>query len=258
MRLFLLLFLVLNFRLHAFTLNNSQNLKFSSEKVKIHIADNCQNLNFTNEELLNIATESVDDFWNTVASSRIKFEAGSIMNVSSAFYTEAICQNSANGCEPNANLKVTNGILIACNVSAGNFSNNNVLGTTVPNNISGSTINGALIVLNDNINSELINKSAYELKSIIAHEIGHAFGLGHTNINDALMYYATMDKRVALGRDDIDGITYLYPADRPKALSCASIDLGANNHSNWWSGFLVGLGFIFLLTQLKKRVMSYI
>lgn len=253
---FFLLFLALSFNAHAFTLNNTQNLRFASDKVKVNIASNCQNLNFTNEELLNIVETGVDSFWNTVSTSRLKLEKGAIVNVSNAFYTEDICQSSPNGCDPNPNLKVASGILIACNTSAGNFSSNNVLATTVPNNISGATINGALIVLNDNVNSELTNKNAYELRSIFAHEIGHAFGLGHTSINDALMFYATMDKRVALGKDDIDGITYLYPSEQPKLLSCGSVDLNSNNHPNWWGGFLVGLGLVFLFSTAKKLTRS--
>lgn len=256
MKLFFSLFLILSFNASAFTLNNTQNLRFSSDKVRVNIASNCQNLNFTNDELLNIVKSSVDSFWNTVSTSRLKLEKGAIVNVSNAFYTEDICQNSSNGCEPNPNLKVDNGILIACNTSAGNFSSNNVLATTVPNNLSGATINGALIVLNDNVNSELINKNAYELGSIFAHEIGHAFGLGHTSISDALMFYATMDKRVALGQDDIDGMSYLYPAEQPKVLSCGSVDLNSGNHPNWWGGFLVGLGLVFLFSKLKKLTRS--
>lgn len=243
----------ISFNVNAFTLNNSQNLKFVSKVINVNLANNCQNLNFTNEELLSIIKDSVNDFWNTVSTSHIKLQAGSIKNVPSIFYTEDICNNSSNGCTPNANLEVDNGILISCNTSTGNFSSNNVLGTTIPNNIVGSSINGALIVINDNVNSQLIDKNAYELKSIIAHEIGHALGLGHTNVNDALMYYATMDKRVALGQDDIDGITYLYPAEQPKAFSCGSVDLNPNHHSNPWSGFFIGLGFIFLLSKLTQK-----
>lgn len=51
----------------------------------------------------------------------------------------------------------------------------------------------------------------YSLFLVAAHEFGHALGLDHSNIKDALMY--PMYKYVEgfpLHRDDIDGIQYLY------------------------------------------------
>lgn len=50
------------------------------------------------------------------------------------------------------------------------------------------------------------------LEVILAHEIGHAIGLGHAKDVNALMYYnASAKNQLALGRDDVDGLNYLYP-----------------------------------------------
>ncbi|XP_026115270.1 matrix metalloproteinase-9 [Carassius auratus] len=51
----------------------------------------------------------------------------------------------------------------------------------------------------------------YSLFLVAAHEFGHALGLDHSNIKDALMYpmYKYI-KDFPLNRDDIDGIQYLY------------------------------------------------
>uniref|UniRef100_A0A8C2I8J0 Matrix metalloproteinase-9 n=1 Tax=Cyprinus carpio TaxID=7962 RepID=A0A8C2I8J0_CYPCA len=51
----------------------------------------------------------------------------------------------------------------------------------------------------------------YSLFLVAAHEFGHALGLDHSNIKDALMYpmYKYIEK-FSLNRDDINGIQYLY------------------------------------------------
>jgi uncharacterized protein (TIGR03382 family) len=48
------------------------------------------------------------------------------------------------------------------------------------------------------------------LTTVIAHEAGHTFGLGHSSDERALMY-PTVRRLDGLGDDDRMGITYLYP-----------------------------------------------
>ncbi len=59
---------------------------------------------------------------------------------------------------------------------------------------------------------------------VLAHEIGHALGLGHSADTGALMYYDLTDrKKITLTEDDADGITYLYPRQEPsggKSFGC--------------------------------------
>jgi hypothetical protein len=123
-------------------------------------------------------------------------------------------------------------------------------------------------MINDLASNQLKYKSRDEKISIIAHEIGHAFGLGHSPVKDSLMYYATVDMRKSLGADDIDGISYLYPKQQP--ISCGTVDFNDNdssasapasrghtshpgnkNNPNTWLGLLIGFMLIALLNQLR-------
>lgn len=51
----------------------------------------------------------------------------------------------------------------------------------------------------------------YSLFLVAAHEFGHALGLEHSNIREALMYpMYTYVEDFSLHKDDIEGIQYLY------------------------------------------------
>lgn len=235
----------------AFTFNNSAKLVFSQDEVLVNVAANCTNLGITNEELLSLVGSAVDNFWNQSPTSRLKLKKGSVMNVAAAFHTGEICVSGTN-CDPNPILKVANDILISCNENTVNFPSTAILGVTIPNNISGSTIQGALVLINDQAGNQFEDKTKNEKISIIAHELGHAFGLGHSKVEDSLMYFMTMSKRVALGRDDIDGISYLYPKQQPKA-GCGTVDFDGGTGPNWWSGLFLGFSIIGLSELFRKR-----
>lgn len=250
----LLLFVVSN--AEAFTMNNSAKLVFAQDEVTVNVAGGfCANIGISDEEFLNIVGNAVNNFWNKAPTSRLKLRKGKVVNVSSDFYNDTICVTSTN-CTPNPDLAVSSGILISCNDNPGNFSSTAILGVTIPNNISGSTILGSLIMINDQASNQFEKKTAAQKSAIIAHELGHAFGLGHSPVEDSLMYYATMTNRVALGRDDIDGISYLYPKKQPIS-SCGTVDFNGGDKPNWWGGLFLGFSIIALAEIFRKKKAAY-
>lgn len=249
---FSLILSLLTFNAHAFTMNNSAKLVFDHDEVIVNIAaGNCQNIGIDDTELLSIVGDAVNQFWNTASTSRLKLRKGSAVSVNSKFRSDGICVTSTN-CTPNPDLAVSNDILISCNISSDNFTSSSILGVTLPNNISGSTIKGALILLNDTVTTQFGNKSRPEKVAIIAHELGHTFGLGHSPVKDSLMYYATVSQRETLGRDDIDGISYLYPKQQPFKGGCGTIDLDGNK-PNSWPGLFIGFSIIALAELFRKK-----
>lgn len=238
----------------AFTFNNNIKLVFNSDEVTVNVADNCTNTGIDANEMLSIVGDAVNSFWNKAPTSRLKLRAGSVQTVAAIYHSGNICVPSTN-CEPNPALAVSSGILIACNDSVTNFPSASILGITIPNNISGSTINGSLIMINDRSSNQFANKSRPEKVAVIAHEIGHAFGLGHSPVPDSLMYYATVDSRTHLGRDDIDGISYLYPKQQPTG--CGTISDINKKRPDFGAGLFIGLFLILGIEALRKRTKLY-
>lgn len=237
---------------HAFTLNNSAALIFAQDEVKVNVANiACTQIGVDVYELKTIVADAVDQYWNRSPTSRLKLRAGSVISASALYGTDLIC-NASTSCDPNPALAVASDILITCNTNASNFSSTSILAVTVPNNISGKNIIGSLIMLNDRPGNQFVNKSRDEKVSIIAHELGHAFGLGHSPVNDSLMYYSTVTMRKSLGADDIDGITYLYPKQQP--VSCGTIS--ETNKPDSWLGLFIGFSLVMLLSRFQFRYLK--
>lgn len=203
---------------YSFTLNNNFGAAFKSNNVKVTVAGTsaCANASITPEELKAYIGPAINDFWNTVPTSALKLKNGgfsdSIPNINTGRLcppTDADCISQSGG---GGVIPPVKGIVISCNNNTQNFSNSgNVLAVTVPNNFSRDKITGAVILINDTPSTIFHTLTRNEQISVIAHEIGHAIGLGHSENKAALMYYSTVDYREKLGQDDVDGVSYLYP-----------------------------------------------
>lgn len=210
---------------HAYTLNNNFGASFKDNNVKVRVAGNtiCNpaNSGVTPSELEDMIKPAVDKFWNTVPTSALELDASGASEAINNINEGRLCSPTDQDCiddavaagnvDPDEGLipPVTD-IVIACNSNPLNFGSNNVLAVTIPNKFSGKKIVGAVILIND-FAPTFAALSPSDKTGVIAHEIGHAIGLGHSEDSAALMYYRTVSLRTNLGQDDVDGVTYLYP-----------------------------------------------
>ena len=79
--------------------------------------------------------------------------------------------------------------------------------TFVPPEGNGGTDAGD-ILLNSTVNWQI--GSNYDLMTVVAHEFGHALGLGESTVSSAVMYGTYNGIKQQLATDDIDGIDSIY------------------------------------------------
>nr|UOI39555.1 matrilysin family metalloendoprotease [Betula platyphylla]UVJ47662.1 matrilysin family metalloendoprotease [Betula platyphylla] len=75
--------------------------------------------------------------------------------------------------------------------------------------------------------------SAVDLESVAVHEIGHLLGLGHSSVEDAIMYpsISSRTRKVELATDDVTGIQKLYGAN-PSYNGSSTSSTGAEERDN--------------------------
>lgn len=99
---------------------------------------------------------------------------------------------------------------------AGAGSNDGVAGVGRGNRqvLGGPIVSGLLIINASGGQSSVENQPATARKVVMAHEMGHVLGIGHSQDAAALMWSdASAKTNFTLAQDDVDAITYLYPRD---------------------------------------------
>lgn len=252
---FLSIFLLLPSTLFAFTLNPTTGRGFSSNSIKVNIAStSCAGAGFTTEKFKKLVKDAVDEYWHQVALSSLTLDIQDVgtVDIDGDDFTDAI-------------LKVDNNTILAgCNDSATGFSagggTSTTLGAAVMSCSTSSDVCKAVLIINAHADSAVPTLDDSEVKATIAHELGHAIGLGHSEYKHSLMYYSASGKvQKWLGQDDIDGVSYLYPQDPQLGGllgSCGTISTQKNDSHNFLNSFI--LGIFAVLAFLFFRKITYI
>jgi len=242
-----LVVIIFTTKIFAFTWITPNGAHFPVAKVTLNVANNnCPNAGVTAAQLLALVHKVPTEFWNKVSTANLQLVKGIVTTASfssftdgasSAVLTQAIAQGAANT------------IIIGCsNKPSTTFSDGF---TAAIGGISSATDVRGAVVLNDN-DSTFANLTENQKVALLAHEIGHALGLGHSKDPVAVMYYSLGTKiQERLTRDDFDGLTSLYPHKSPGG--CGSIAFVDHEKPPW-----NGLGSLILGAFLAPLLMNLV
>lgn len=226
MKKILLICVLLSSKVFAWTLVYKGAEGYPSPKITIDISStNCTNADLTAAEIKEVVQEAIDMYWNSVPTSSIELKVGTIKSIS----IDGDTSTSAVAAKASAN-----SILIGCNDDVTTFTDG-FTGAVGGISCSGSTCRGGVII-NDHSSTKVDTYSKIQLQALLGHEIGHAIGLGHSSVEEALMHYSVGYAQESLHQDDMNGITWLYPNEDELgglAGSCGTItfDQGDKNLS---------------------------
>tara|TARA_B100000029_G_scaffold356530_1_gene349329 strand:- start:63 stop:848 length:786 start_codon:yes stop_codon:yes gene_type:complete len=227
----------------AWTLVYSGAEGFPTNEITINVAstNSCSNAGLTASSLLTQLETSIDKFWNQVSESALVLKIGELKSIDIDGDSLTAVANKADN----------NTILVGCNDDISSFSGGWV-GAVGGISCTSTYCKGAVIV-NAHSNTNVDTYSENTLQSLLAHEIGHAIGLGHSSVEEALMYYSLSAKtHDFLHQDDMNGISWLYPnEDQLGGLggSCATIDVNGGGGPK--GPFFMALTFIIMILSLK-------
>lgn len=246
---------------HAFTLEYCANCSVTTDSGW---AANTLSVNYdwsacpTPSDTLTTALNTAMSAWNNLPSINMTLSVGSAVSTSFA---------AASSAENNGSATLTTPVIFCDPNMATDFSIKNASGATLVYWNSSGKIYGGMIGLNA-IASDTGNIQNYTntaLSVLLAHELGHLLGLGHSPETYALMYYRlNSTTSLNLSEDDVDGATFLYPRSEPGGggfLGCSSLAFvnGGESRNNTGQGkafsetALLFLSFFVIWAAMRNR-----
>lgn len=215
-------FIFLGSPVGAWTHLGSQTYGWKQTELEFYV--NSSNCSLPEEELYLVIDRALEA-WNHVPFSSLRLKRKS--------------QSASDGEIEFRNLDATQLPLIVCSNQLsdyGDVDSDRVLGF-VPYFVEDSAgfVNYSGLVLNSEMGAqaELSQFDRGEIELVLAHEIGHVLGLGHSSDPDALMYFQLNKNFLLITQDDQDGIAHLYPENLFKGLlGCASVRQGAHKSAD--------------------------
>lgn len=202
--------------------NNIRGWKNSTVTVYVN-ATNCP----ISESQLNEMVDTTISVWNGVTDSSLVIKRG----VSTASVAEFLAGDTTELpvilCDPNFSVQVGGASVNV--VPAATFSTN----TDEHGNLSYS---GILLNAESGAGANISLLTEGQVELTLAHEMGHALGLGHSSQKEALMYYSLGAKQQALlTEDDLDGIIQMYPRNEftGGVMGCSSVHLSSTNNESF-------------------------
>ena len=241
---------------HAFTLITPPPIvKFFVNEVVFNAGRGCStaNVGFDSNRLMDLVEESMNLHWNAVPTSALVLKRGEVLDVDTSSATSFQDSDLIASIDSNS-------IFISCSDSIEEFIENPRriagAGIIIPPTLAEET--KGMLLINSHSESPVRFLSHQKLLALIAHEVGHTLGLGHSNDSSALMYYSLDGngegpKKVQekLSQDDYDGLSYLYPEDDFLG-SCGTLALVDDDDDIPWGG-LASLSLGLALGILTRR-----
>lgn len=234
----------------AFTLLNSDVLNgWETVDLAFNVNESSCTALGISAESLNAAIDSAVELWNKVPNTKIKLRRGEVVSSPTTVLAG-----------------ISDPPVIVCNT--GEIASPDVVAAEGYAFISSSKkrpIKGFIQLNGDNTQPVYFgNLSVTKAAVVMAHEMGHVLGLGHTENSYSLMYYNySLKENLNLSQDDMDGLAWLNPRDEWKGriMGCATVeDIGKLPPStggsaglivNWLLLFFFAFGLVRVL-KVKK------